>query len=39
MSFLELAARRYSVRNFDSREVENDKILKVLEAARIAPSA
>jgi len=39
MSFLELAARRYSVRNFDSREVENDKMLKVLEAARIAPSA
>ncbi|NLM74673.1 MAG: nitroreductase [Clostridiaceae bacterium] len=39
MSFFEIAEKRYSLRNFDTREVENEKILKVLEAARIAPSA
>ncbi|NLW08854.1 MAG: nitroreductase [Firmicutes bacterium] len=39
MSFLELAKKRYSVRNYKDRPVEKEKILQVLEAARNAPSA
>jgi nitroreductase len=39
MSFLELANKRYSVRDFEDIPVEQDKILMVLEAGRIAPSA
>lgn len=39
MSFLELARSRYSVRNYQSRPVEKEKLLQVLEAGRIAPSA
>lgn len=30
---------RRSVRNYSSKEIENDKLKKVLEAARLAPSA
>lgn len=39
MNFIELASKRYSVRNFEQKAVENEKLLYVLEAARIAPSA
>ena len=39
MNFIELATKRYSVRNFEPRLVEKEKLLYVLEAARIAPSA
>ena len=39
MNFIELATQRYSVRSFASLPVENEKLLQVLEAARIAPSA
>ncbi len=39
MSFLELAKRRYSTRKYSEQSVEREKILQVLEAARIAPSA
>ncbi len=39
MNFLELAKERYSVRKFDSREVEAEKIELILEAGRIAPTA
>jgi len=39
MDFLEIAKRRYSCRSFKPDAVENDKLMKVLEAARIAPSA
>jgi nitroreductase len=39
MNFIELASQRYSVRNFESRSIEKEKLLYVLEAARIAPSA
>jgi nitroreductase len=39
MSFLELAKRRCSVRSFLPREVEEEKLLEVLEAARVSPSA
>jgi nitroreductase len=39
MSFIELANTRYSVRTFEDKPVEKEKLLQVLEAARIAPSA
>lgn len=39
MSFLELAEKRHSVRTFKDQVVEKDKILSILEAARISPSA
>ncbi len=39
MEFLELAKKRYSCRNFEEKEVEEEKILKILEAARLAPTA
>ena len=39
MLFLELAKRRYSVRKFHDKAVEEEKLHFVLEAGRIAPSA
>jgi nitroreductase len=39
MSFLDLAKKRCSVRSYLPKEVEREKLLQVLEAARIAPSA
>lgn len=37
--FKELVEKRYSVRKFEDRKVEKEKILEVLDAARFAPSA
>jgi nitroreductase len=39
MSFKELAAQRYSLRNYSSKPVEEEKIISVIDAARLAPSA
>ena len=40
MDFLTLATERYSVRNFDwAKPVEKEKIDKIIEAARVAPTA
>lgn len=39
MTFMELAKERYSVRMFKSTPVEQEKIDKILEAAKIAPTA
>lgn len=39
MDFLELAKRRYSCRNFSEKKVEQEKLEKILEAGRIAPTA
>ncbi len=39
MEFLELARNRYSERRYDSRPVEQEKIDKILEAGRVAPTA
>lgn len=39
MKFSQLITHRYSVRDFDSKPVEKQKLEKVLEAARLAPSA
>ena len=38
MDFLELAARRCSIRNFSDRQIEQDKMDRILEAARLAPT-
>ena len=38
--FLELAERRYSCRDYDpERKVEHEKLVRCIEAARLAPSA
>ena len=39
MSFMDLCRERYSVRKFDPRPVEDEKISQILEAGRIAPTA
>lgn len=38
MSFLDLATERYSVRSFDPKPVEKEKIDAILEAAKVAPT-
>ncbi len=39
MEFLELVQKRYSCREFSAKEVEKEKIEKVLETGRLAPTA
>ena len=39
MDFLELAKNRYSERSFASKSLEEEKLYKILEAGRIAPTA
>jgi len=39
MDFLELAEKRYSVRAYQEKPVEEEKLNKILEAARLAPTA
>lgn len=39
MSFAEIAKKRYSVRSYKDATVEREKILQILEAVRMAPSA
>ncbi len=39
MDFMQLAAKRCSVRKFQSKAVEEDKVKTILEAGRIAPTA
>ncbi len=39
MSFLDLAKERYSVRDFDGRPVEEEKLQRILEAGRLSPTA
>jgi len=38
VSFLELARKRYSVRNYQSKKVELEKLNSILEAGRVAPT-
>ena len=38
MDFLELARERYSVRRFTDQPIEDDKLARILEAARLAPT-
>jgi len=39
MNFLELARKRFSVRHFEAKNVEEEKLLQILEAGRVAPTA
>ena len=39
MEFLELAKKRFSVRKFEEKPVEEEKIQKIMEAGRVAPTA
>ncbi|MCE1247834.1 MAG: nitroreductase family protein [Firmicutes bacterium] len=39
MDFLDLAKERYSVRKFSGKKVEKEKLDKILEAGRLAPTA
>lgn len=39
MDFLDLVKERYSCRSFAKKEIEKEKIEKILEAARLAPTA
>lgn len=39
MNFIDLAKKRYSVRKYEEKEVETEKLNKILEAARVAPTA
>lgn len=39
MNFIELAKERFSVREFSPRPVEDEKIKKILDAAKVAPTA
>jgi len=38
-SFIDLARRRYSCRSYKNQDVPQDLIEKIIEAARVAPSA
>jgi nitroreductase len=39
MEFLELAQKRFSVRKFEDKPIEEEKLQKILEAGRVAPTA
>lgn len=39
MKFSELIKKRYSVRKYDQKKVEKEKIMEILEAGRVAPTA
>lgn len=39
MEFIELAKSRYSVRSFSTKQIENEKLNRILEAAKISPTA
>ena len=39
MDFLELSTTRYSVRDYDDRPIEDEVLNKILQAARLAPTA
>ena len=39
MDFMELLQKRYSVRNYSAKPVEDEKLKKILEAGRLAPTA
>lgn len=38
-TFLELARKRFSVRSYSSRAIEEDKLRNIIEAGRVAPTA
>lgn len=38
MEFFDILEKRYSMRGFEDKEVEKEKLDKILEAARLAPT-
>ena len=36
--FLDLACERYSVRKYSDKEIEDEKLEKILKAAQVAPT-
>jgi nitroreductase len=38
MDFMQLAKKRYSVRKYEPKKVEKEKLMQILEAGRIAPT-
>ena len=38
MKFIEIAKKRYSVRSYQDRKVEEEKLQRILEAAHVAPT-
>ena len=39
MEFLEIAKKRYTVRSYNGKPVEKEKLDKIIEAAHVAPTA
>lgn len=39
MNFIEIAKKRFSVRNYTDREISNETLNQILEAANVAPTA
>lgn len=39
MKFIEIAKKRYSVRSYQDKKVEEEKLRQILEAAHVAPTA
>lgn len=39
MDFIEIAKKRYSVRRYKDKKVEEEKLQKILEAAHVASTA
>ncbi len=39
MEFIELAKSRYSVRSFSNKQIEDEKLNKILEVAKLSPTA
>jgi len=39
MTFLDLATERFSVRKFSDRQIEKDLLQKIIQAAKVAPTA
>lgn len=39
MNFIEIAKKRYSVRNYSGKKVEKEKLDKILQVAHVAPTA
>lgn len=39
MDFLELVKNRYSCKKFDDKKIEREKLDRILEAGRLAPTA
>lgn len=38
MNFLEIAKKRYSARKYEAKKVEQEKLMTILEAGRVAPT-